>query len=142
MLLLSASDGKTPFERRFGEPFSGPILPFGWMIGYRPIFVKDQSRLHQFGKKKKVLSGHLHWKCVACGGGICGHRRHGKFGRVRNSRSETQCERGSNAAKAVTHLFPCRRWNSQVGGKRSGFFFKSTSIQNIPARGEEHNDVL
>ena len=23
------SDGKTPYERRFGEPFKGPIIPFG-----------------------------------------------------------------------------------------------------------------
>ena len=22
------SDGKTPYERRFGEPFEGPIIPF------------------------------------------------------------------------------------------------------------------
>ena len=26
------SDGKTPYERRFGEPFKGPITPFGAMI--------------------------------------------------------------------------------------------------------------
>ena len=23
------SDGKTPYERRFGQPFNGPIIPFG-----------------------------------------------------------------------------------------------------------------
>ena len=23
------SDGKTPYERRFGQPFKGPIIPFG-----------------------------------------------------------------------------------------------------------------
>ena len=22
------SDGKTPYERRFGQPFKGPIIPF------------------------------------------------------------------------------------------------------------------
>ena len=26
------SDGKTPYERRFGQPFKGPIMPFGsWL---------------------------------------------------------------------------------------------------------------
>ena len=26
------SDGKTPYERRFGQPFKGPIIPFGhWL---------------------------------------------------------------------------------------------------------------
>ena len=45
------SDGKTPYERRFGKPFKGPILPFGSLVGYYPISAKDQSRIHQFGKK-------------------------------------------------------------------------------------------
>ena len=39
------SDGKTPYERRFGEPFKGPIIPFGSMIEYHPISAKDQSRV-------------------------------------------------------------------------------------------------
>ena len=49
------SDGKTPYERRFGQPFNGPIIPFGSLVEYHPITAKDQSRIHQFGKK--VLPG-------------------------------------------------------------------------------------
>ena len=49
------SDGKTPYERRFGQPFEGPIMPFGSLVEYYPITAKDQSRIHQFGKK--VLPG-------------------------------------------------------------------------------------
>ena len=45
------SDGKTPQERRFGEPFNGPIFPFGSLVEYYPFSAKDQSRIHQFGKK-------------------------------------------------------------------------------------------
>ena len=45
------SDGKTPYERRFGQPFKGPIIPFGSLVEYHPITAKDQSRIHQFGKK-------------------------------------------------------------------------------------------
>ena len=45
------SDGKTPFERRFGQPFKGPTIPFGSLVEYHPITAKDQSRIHQFGKK-------------------------------------------------------------------------------------------
>ena len=46
------SDGKTPYERRFGEPFKGPVIPFGAMVEYHPIspmkdalenLLKDQS---------------------------------------------------------------------------------------------------
>ena len=49
------SDGKRPYERRFGQPFKGPIIPFGSSVEYHPISAKDQSRIHQFGKK--VLAG-------------------------------------------------------------------------------------
>ena len=49
------SDGKTPYERRFGEPSKGPIIPFGAIIEYYPISAKDQPRIHQFGEK--VLPG-------------------------------------------------------------------------------------
>ena len=45
------SDGKTPYERRFGKPFKGPIIPFGSLVEYHSITAKDQSRIHQFGKK-------------------------------------------------------------------------------------------
>ena len=49
------SDGKTLYERRFGEPFKGPIFPFGSLVEYYSISAKDQSIIHQFGKK--VLTG-------------------------------------------------------------------------------------
>ena len=45
------TDGKMPYERRFGQPFEGPIIPFGSLVEYHPITAKDQSRIHQFGKK-------------------------------------------------------------------------------------------
>ena len=51
--LLSA--GKTPNERRSGKPFRRPIIPFGSLVEYYPVSAKDQSRIHQFGKK--VLPG-------------------------------------------------------------------------------------
>ena len=44
------SVGKTPYERRFGQPFKGPIIPFGSLVEYHPITAQDKSRIHQFGK--------------------------------------------------------------------------------------------
>ena len=49
------SDGKTPYERRFGQPIKGAIIPFGSLVEYYPKTSKDQSRIHQFGQK--VLPG-------------------------------------------------------------------------------------
>ena len=45
------SDGKTPYERRFGQPFEGPIIPFGSLVEYHSITAKEQSKIHQFGNK-------------------------------------------------------------------------------------------
>ena len=49
------SDGKTQYERRFGKLFKGQFIPFVSLVEYHPITAKDQSRIHQFGKK--VLPG-------------------------------------------------------------------------------------
>ena len=60
------SDGKTPHERRFGQPFKGPIIPFGSLVEYHTITAKDQSRIHQFGKK--ILPGLFLGYAVYAGG--------------------------------------------------------------------------
>ena len=49
------ANGKTPREWGFGEPFSGPVIPFGAMVEYHPVSSRDHPRLHQFGEK--VLLG-------------------------------------------------------------------------------------
>ena len=49
------SDGKTSYERRFGDSLKRPIIPFGSLVEYHPITAKEQSIIHQFGKK--VLPG-------------------------------------------------------------------------------------
>ena len=36
------SDGKTPYERRFGQPFKGPLIPFGSLVEYHPISAREQ----------------------------------------------------------------------------------------------------
>ena len=61
------SDGKTPYERGFGKPFKEPIIPFGSLVEYYPISAKDQSRIHQFGKK--ILPGLLLGYALYAGGG-------------------------------------------------------------------------
>ena len=62
--------GRTPYERRFGQPFKGPIIPFGSLVEYHPITAKDQSRIHQFGKK--VLPGLFLGYALYAGGNLEG----------------------------------------------------------------------
>ena len=53
------SYGKTPYDRRFGMPFNGPVTPFGAM---------EQTRLHQFGAKVyQVYSLDMHYTRVESG---------------------------------------------------------------------------
>ena len=44
-----------PIWETFWQPFKGPIIPCGSLVECYPISAKDQSRIHQFGKK--VLPG-------------------------------------------------------------------------------------
>ena len=61
MFKTSYQMGNTPCERRFGEAFEGPAIPFGLMMESHPISAKDRSRLHQHGNNV------LFWTCIARG---------------------------------------------------------------------------
>ena len=88
---------KTPYERRVGEPFKGPIILFRAMVEYHLISTRDLSRLHQLGKK--VLPG-IFLGCALIAGGfwkgdilIADLEDLKKVGFIRNLSSETQRER-------------------------------------------------
>ena len=53
------ADGKTPSERRFGEPFKGPRTPFGALIECHQSSPKEQVRIHHFDEKvlPKIFRG-------------------------------------------------------------------------------------
>ena len=66
------SDGKTPYERRFGIPINGRVTPFAALVEYHLISAKDLSRIHQFGPK--VLPGIFLGYALYAGGNL--ERRH------------------------------------------------------------------
>ena len=45
------ADGKTPYERRFGEPFKVPGIPFGAMVEYLPNSVETKREFISSGRK-------------------------------------------------------------------------------------------
>ena len=47
--------GRRPMKDVLGNHFKGLIIPFSSWVEYYTITAKDQSRIHQFGKK--VLPG-------------------------------------------------------------------------------------
>ena len=54
--------GQTAFEKRWGQKFTGPIIPFGAQIAYKPSSKKDQQRIHEFGPKwlEEIFMGYVH----------------------------------------------------------------------------------
>ena len=103
------SDGKTPYERRFGEPFTGPIIPFGSLVEYHPITAKDQSRIHQFGKK--VLPGLFLGYALYAGGIWKGDVLIADLEELETMDAseiyskKTQCERGDISPKKENSFF-------------------------------------
>ena len=55
----------------FRQPFTGRIIPFGSLVENHPIIAKDQSRVHQFGKK--ISTGLLLGYALYAGGIWKGH---------------------------------------------------------------------
>ena len=140
------SDGKTPYERRFGKPFEGPIIPFGPLVEYHPITAKDHSRIHQFGKK--VLPGLFLGYVLYAGE---------EFGRVtywlqtlRSWRRWTHRKstlKRLNAKEVICHkekgefIFPIADGRIKtLGGDQD--LRTSTLIRPRPSRGEGHIDFL
>ena len=137
------SDGKTPYERRFGQPFKGPIIPFGSLVEYHLITAKDQSRIHQFGKK--VLPGLFLGYALYAGGIWKGDVLIADLKELETLDaseiySKTQCERG-DISQTRRIYFSNRRWTNQNPWTRSG-------TENIhfdrhrPIQGESHIDLL
>ena len=98
------SDGKTPCERRYGQPLEGPVIPFGPLVEYHLLTAKDQSRIHQFGKK---ISPGLSLGYALYAGGIWnGDVLIGNDGRIGNLLEKTQCERGDISQRKGRIYFP------------------------------------
>ena len=99
------AEGKTPYERRCGEPNTSK----GAVVQCHPISTRDFSRLHQYGKKV-VLRIFLGYELMAGGiwkGNIliADLERFGKVGRIRKLSSKNQLERSIDITKRVQITF-------------------------------------
>ena len=55
------ADGETPYERRFGESFKGPIVPFGALVEFLPNSEIRQSENPSI--RKEGITRILFWIC-------------------------------------------------------------------------------
>ena len=118
------SDGKTPYEKRFGMPFNGPVVPHGAMVEYHPISANDLSRLHQFGSK--VLPGFFLGYVLSAEGIWKGDVMVADIEELEEMDASKLHARRLNAKEVSTPMknekkcIPSRRWNSQSLWRRSG----------------------
>ena len=45
------ADRRSPYSRRFGNPFDGPVMPFEAALCFNPISTNEKSRVHQLCSK-------------------------------------------------------------------------------------------
>ena len=101
------SDGKTPFERRFGQPFKGPIIPFVSLVEYYLFFFLRKTSQDSFNlERKSYLDCSLATLCM---------RR--EFGRVtywlqtlRSWRRWTHRKSTQKRLNANEVIFPKDKW--------------------------------
>ena len=118
------SDGKTPHERRFGEPLKGPIIPSGSLVEYYPISAKDQSIIHQFGKK--VLPRLFLGYALYAGGIWKGDIMVADIEELETMDAseiyskKTQCKGSNISQRKWKFYYSSRRWTNQTSWRRSG----------------------
>ena len=139
------SDGKTPYERRFGKPFKGPIISFGSLVEYYPISAKDQSRIHQFGKK--VLPGLFLGYALYAGGIWKGDILAADIEELETMDASEIYSKRLNAKEVIfpkengKFIFPVADGRIKLPGGDQDLR-TSTLIRDRPIRGESHVDFL
>ena len=137
------SDGKTPYERRFGQNFEGPIIPFGSLVENHPITAKDQSRIHQFGKKVlpgwflgyALYAGRI-WKGDVL---IANLKELETMDASEIHSKKTQCERGDISKRKGRIYFPIADGRIRTpGGDQE--LRTSTLVRHRPIQGESNID--
>ena len=121
---ISCLMGKTPCGRRFGKPVKGPIIPFRSLVEYYPISAKDQSRIHQFGKK--VLPGLFLGYALYAGGIWKGDILVADIEELETMDASKNSPKRLNAKEVIfptengKSISSSRRWTNQTFRRRSG----------------------
>ena len=133
-----------PCERRFGIPFIGPVIPFGAMVEYYSISVKDLSRLHQFGPKvlPSVFLGYV----LSAGGIWKGDIMVADIEALEKMDASELHARRVNAKEVLTpmkvenFIFPIADGTVKISGEYQDLR-TSTLIRDSPDRGEEQDHL-
>ena len=137
--------GKLHMNGVFGKPFNGPIIPFGSLVEYYPISPKDQSRIHQFGKK--VLPGLFLGYALYAGGISKGDIMVADLEELETMDVSEIYSKRLNAKEVIfpeeneTFIFPAADGRIKLpGGDQE--LRTHTLIRDHPIRGESRRDFL
>ena len=118
------SDGKTPHKRRFGEPFKGPVIPFGSMVEFH-LFLPKTCRdcISSARKSYQEYASVMYYARGESGKETSWSQTLRNWekmdaseihGRRLNTKEVLTPKSGENFD------LPDRRWNSQIIPRRSG----------------------
>ena len=132
-------------RKTFWRTFKGPIKPFGSLVEYYPISAKDQSRIHQFGKK--VLPGLFLGYALYAGGIWKGDIMVADIEELETIDASEIYSKRLNAKEVIfpkqngKFIFPVADGRIKfVGGDQE--LRTSTLIRDHPIRGEGQRDFL
>ena len=136
--------GRRPMKDVLGSHFEGPIIPFGSLVEYHPITAKDQSRIHQFGKK--VLPGLLLGYALYAGGIWKGDVLVADLQELETVDASEIYSQRLNAKEVIfsqkgEFTFPIADGRIKTPGEDQELR-TSTLIRPRPSRGEGHIDFL
>ena len=118
------SDGKTPYERRFGQPFKGPIIPFGSLVELSPYNCEGPVKNPSILERKSYLDCSSDTHCTREGiwkGDVlvADLEELETMDASEICSQKTQCERGDISQRKRRIYFSNRRWTNQTPWRRS-----------------------
>ena len=128
-----------------GNHKKGPIIPFGSLVEYYPISAKDQSRIHQFGKK--VLPGLFLGYALYAGGIWKGDMMVADIEELETMDASEIYSKRRNAKEVIflqengKFIFPVAEGRIKFAGGDQDLR-TSTSIRDDPIQGESNVDFL
>ena len=104
-------DGKTPYERRFGQPFKGPIIPFCSLVEYHP-------KLRRTSQESVNLERKSYLDCSSDT-----HRTRGEFGKGDVLIADLETLEMMDASEIHSKKIQCKR--SDISQRKSRIDFSN-----------------
>ena len=139
------SDGKTPYERRFGKLFKETIIPFCSLLSITLSLRRTMSRIHQFGKK--VLPGVFLGYALYAGRIWKGDILVADTEGLETMDASEIYSKRLNAKEVIfpkqgEFIFPVADWTNQASWRRSGSENIHLDTGNDQFEEESHVDFL